>query len=242
MSALPPYDDTVTTRDAASEGWHNDVSGSVGGPLLQGRDFSGPITVYGGAARPASAPRQLGPATRIYADRIAEHARLTGLLDEETGPLLVLLTGLGGVGKTTTGTQWLHEVAARFPDGQLYGDLGGGRPGVGRSAADVLKSWLVALGVAPEAVPAAESERMAEYRSRTADRRIAVLVDDAESAGQVRSLRPASPGSVMVVTSHRRLGGLVSGSDAVPVALPMLEPEYGVALLGMLLGKESVAA
>jgi tetratricopeptide (TPR) repeat protein len=259
MSALSPYDERVTGRDDSERSevrrdepraaadqrtgdWRNDLSGSAAGNVLQGRDFSGPITFFSTAPNRPPIPRQLKLAPRVYVDRAEEHAHLSRLLDEDAGPLLVLLTGLGGVGKSTTGTKWLHEVAGRFPDGQLYGDLGGGRPGVGRSATDVLKAWLIALGVAPEAVPATEAERRAEYRSRTADRRIAVLVDDAESAGQVSSLRPTSPDSVMVVTSHRRLGGLVAARDAVPLPLRPLDPEYGVALLERLLGEDRVAA
>lgn len=35
----------------------------------------------------------------------------------------MVLTGMGGVGKTTLATHVAREISAHFPDGQLYADL-----------------------------------------------------------------------------------------------------------------------
>ncbi|HEY1575038.1 MAG TPA: tetratricopeptide repeat protein [Pseudonocardiaceae bacterium] len=72
-----------------------------------------------------------------------------------------------------------------------------------------------------ERVPAGLPERAALYRSWTADRTIAVLLDDALSAAQVRPLLPSALRGVVVITSRWRLGGLrVDGArflDAEPL-------------------------
>jgi tetratricopeptide (TPR) repeat protein len=109
-----------------------------------------------------------------------------------------------------------------------------------------LGRFLRALGVSAEAVPvrrddgAELAEQAALYRSVTAGRSIAVLLDNAESVAQVRPLLPASETSVAVVTSRWRLGGLVrDGAYLVPVA--PLGPDAAVELLTRSVGADRVA-
>ena len=56
--------------------------------------------------------------------------------------------GAAGVGKTALALQWAHQVAGRFPDGQLYVNLRGYDPDQPVPAADALAGFLRALGVA----------------------------------------------------------------------------------------------
>ena len=77
----------------------------------------------------AGVPRQLPAAIRDLSSRECELAALGRMLDEAvTGPAampVVVITGIAGAGKTALAVCWAREVAGRFADGQLYGDLGG---------------------------------------------------------------------------------------------------------------------
>jgi hypothetical protein len=81
------------------------------------------------------------------------------------------------------------------------------------------------------------------WRGELADRRVLVVLDDAEGTTQVARLLPAAPGSLTLITSRRRLSGL----DGVrPGTIPLLTEAEGVALLtriaGGRVGAEPVAA
>jgi Domain of unknown function (DUF4062) len=68
--------------------------------------------------------RQLPAAAAHFAGRTAELATLTGLLrgGAEAGATVVIsaIDGTAGVGKTALAVYWAHQVADRFPDGQLH--------------------------------------------------------------------------------------------------------------------------
>jgi tetratricopeptide (TPR) repeat protein len=122
---------------------------------------------------------------------------------------LVVLTGPGGVGKTALAVQWGHSVRDRFPDGQLYVDLGGFSGGEPVDPREALSRFLRAFGVPAPHIPLALAEQAALFRSVTAGRSMLMVLDNAFSAAQVRSLLPAPGSGVVVVTSRNRLVGLV---------------------------------
>jgi predicted ATPase len=100
-------------------------------------------------------------------------------------PLSVFAHGLG---KTALAVHWAHQVAGRFPDGQLYVNLRGYDPGQPMSPADALAGFLRALGMPGQEIPHEEDERAARYRSLIAGRRILVILDNAGSVEQARAL------------------------------------------------------
>jgi tetratricopeptide (TPR) repeat protein len=186
-------------------------------------------------------PRQLPPPPAHFASRDRE---LSGLDAKARGrasnPGLVVLKGPGGVGKSALALRWLDRTRDRFPDGQLYARLAlpSGDP---VAVEDVLGEFLRALGVAPDHVPAAFSERVTLFRSVTAGRSVALLLDDAVSAAQVKALLPASPAGVVLVTSRRPLPALFAdGAEVVPVE--PLDDRGAVDLLTRHVGTERVAA
>ncbi|MFE7132137.1 tetratricopeptide repeat protein [Streptomyces sp. NPDC057638] len=185
----------------------NVITGDAGihGHAIQAREVHGGIHVHADTGPSVPVPRQLPPLPPHFVSREEDLDALSGLLGH--GQPLVVISGPAGVGKTTLASRWLHGVAEEFPDGLLYADLRGyavsGHPA---EQGEVLGSFLRALGA--RGLPADLAEQTALWRSSTAGRRVAVLLDNALSAAQVRPLLPGGPGCVTVVTSRRMLSGL----------------------------------
>lgn len=219
---------------------HNDLSGVVHGPVVQASSI-GQIVLHANKARPPI-PRQLPSPPRWFANRERELTDLDRWLDEDDGrPLLVVISGLGGVGKTSLALHWLHRVRDRFPDGQLYVDLGAFSGNQPASPNEVLEWFLLALGTPAGKIPTDSPQRVALFRSLVADRAIAILLDNALSAAQVRSLLTVSRRSAVVVTSRWRLAGLRMDGARFLYTDPLTVPE-SVTLLQDMIGEERTAA
>ena len=194
----------------------NAITGGVAGTSVQAGAIHGSVHFHHDAAGGIPAiPRQLRPPPAHFTGRgreLAELDRIAGVRERD-GPALVVISGPGGVGKSALALRWLHGVIDHYPDCQLYVDLAAGQPLI-----SVLGGFLRALGIAAERVPVEVGEAASLFRSLTAGKRIAVLIDNAGSAAQVRTLLPASALSVVVVATRWRLGGLVmDGAAFLPV-------------------------
>jgi tetratricopeptide (TPR) repeat protein len=219
------------------------VSVQVGGLSVQTGAVHGGLHIHhGGGPAAVAVPRQLPRRPPRWVDRDRQLADLdAALAGVEAGPVVALLTGVGGVGKTALAVWWAHRLGGNFPDGHLYVDLRGAGPGGPLPAADALGRLLRAMGVAPERVPVDVDEQAGLWRSVTTGRRLLILLDNACSAGQVRPLLPAAPGCVVVVTARTRLEGLiVDGARVISVA-PLNEVS-AVALLRQAAGAGRSAA
>jgi DNA-binding SARP family transcriptional activator/tetratricopeptide (TPR) repeat protein len=168
-------------------------------------------------------PRQLPPDPAALVGRedlVAEAKWLLGRQSDRTVPIVVIC-GPGGIGKTALARRTAHLSRERYPDGQLYVELRGtaGQPA---DPSEILAQFLRAFGVS--AVPEGLAERIATYRTLTADRRVLVVLDDAADEAQVRDLIPANPACGVLVTARRRLPEL-GGAHHVPPLAPLSRPE-----------------
>jgi tetratricopeptide (TPR) repeat protein len=121
---------------------------------------------------------------------------------------LVVLSGPPGVGKTALAVHWAHRTATNFPGGRLYADLGGFADGPGVEPTTVVDRFLTALGFPVERLPTAEA-RAAKLRSLLSGRRMLTILDNANNSRHALSLLDCLSTCFVVVTSRRRLIGLI---------------------------------
>jgi len=144
-----------------------------------------------------------------------------------------MITGRGGVGKTTLAVHVAHKVAERFPDGQLFACLRVNDRPVDPS--DIMERFLQALGVSGSVLPDSTAERAEIYRDKLAERRVLIVLDDAMSEQQISALLPGSALCSVIVTSRRRLTGIAvtnrfeldsfSHDSAVKLLTKIVSPE-----------------
>ncbi|WP_329791455.1 tetratricopeptide repeat protein [Lentzea sp. DG1S-22] len=193
-----------------------------------------------GGPRPrTTVPRQLPAVVDPFVGRHVEAALMDEVLRSAAGSPILAVTGTAGVGKTALAVRWAHQVADRFPAGQLYVDLRGYDPADPARPEEVLGRFLRELGVAVEDLPAGYGERSARLRTELADRRVLLVLDNAHSAEQVRDLLPGTPGCAVVVTSRDALTGLVARDGAHRVPLELLPTPAAAELLRTLIGRRA---
>jgi len=170
-------------------------------------------------------PQMLPPDSPHFIGREAEQRVLDDLLAGGATSQAVVISavaGTAGLGKTALAVHWAHGVRDRFPDGQLYLDLRGHDSEARVPTADALDRVLRALRVAGRHIPHGIDEKAELYRSLLSSKRVLVVLDNADSADQVRRLLPSSPTCMAVVTSRSRLSGLVARDGATRINLGLL--------------------
>jgi DNA-binding SARP family transcriptional activator/tetratricopeptide (TPR) repeat protein/transcriptional regulator with XRE-family HTH domain len=192
-------------------------------------------------------PRQLPAAPRCFTGRCRELKVLSALVEgdlrEENGVVIAALTGMAGIGKTALAVHWAHQVVSRFPDGQLFVNLRGSSPsGTPVMPTDAVRGFLLALCVSPAQIPPDTDGQAALYRSLLADRRMLIVLDNAQDAEQVRPLLPGSPGCLVLVTSRNRLTGLAAADGAHLITPEVLPESESHNLLALNLGAGRVMA
>jgi DNA-binding SARP family transcriptional activator len=148
--------------------------------------------------------------------------------------------GMAGIGKTALAVHAAHRLAERFPDGQLFLPLHAHTPGQQPvDPADALASLLLAAGIGAQQIPAGLEARAARWRDHLAGKKVLLVLDDAAGHEQVRPLLPGTAGSLVLITSRRRLAAL---EDATVISLDTLAPDEAAALLTRLADRSSLDA
>jgi DNA-binding SARP family transcriptional activator/tetratricopeptide (TPR) repeat protein len=150
---------------------------------------------------------------------------------------VVVITGRGGVGKTSLAVHASHGVDGHFPDGQLFANLHGGANPVGPMR--VLERFLRAFGVPGSQLPDDLDERAEMYRGLLVGRKVLVVLDDAASESQVSPLLPGSQTAAVIITSRSMLAGL---AGATRIELGAFEAGKSLDLLARIAGPERVRA
>jgi DNA-binding SARP family transcriptional activator len=128
-------------------------------------------------------------------DFVGRAGEITAIVTELRNDTVVGIEGLAGIGKTALAVHIGHSLAQDFPDGQLFVNLA--------ATDDPLAALLHAIGVT-DLPPTAE--RAALWRTRTAGRRILMVLDGARDADQLRDLVPG--GGAVLVTARRLIYGV----------------------------------
>ena len=191
------------------------------------RGRAGTNRAYAGVAE---ATRTLPRDVASFTGRRRELAELADSAAGSGGVVSIYaIGGMAGIGKTAFAVHAAHRLAERFPGGQVFLPLHGHTPGrrpVGSD--DALASLLLTVGVPAVQVPADPEARMGLWRDQVAGRQLLLVLDDAADSEQVRPLLPGAGGSLVLVTSRRRLTAL---EDATAISLDTLPPEEAAGLL-----------
>ncbi|WP_433266511.1 NB-ARC domain-containing protein [Micromonospora vinacea] len=132
------------------------------------------------------------------------------------GPVILLVHGMPGVGKTALADELARRLARRYPHGQLFVNLGTG--GAARTPMEILKELLLALGWSE--MPDTAVGRAMLLRSLTAKKKILFILDAARNADQVRHVLPSDSAAAVIITCRRGM----TWSDA------LAEPSYALGL------------
>lgn len=235
VHALNDAGRSAEARSAYAEAEHV-IAAELGiGPSEPLRAIGAEVNGYTGRRAATPVPVcQLPMDIPDFTGRAVEVADLEELLSTAgRQPVVAAVSGPPGAGKSTLAVHVAHRVRDAFPDGQLFVDLAGTSE-CPREAVDVLAEMLRGLGVIDSAIPGEPGERAAMFRSRLAQRRFLIVLDDALDSAQVSPLLPGTGGSAVLVSSRRRMPGLPA--HACPLGL--MRHDDARALFGAIVGAD----
>lgn len=189
-------------------------------------------------------PRQLPATVLDFVGRRDQLDALSQVLNYPGGTALIsAIGGTAGVGKTALAVHWADQVAAEFPDGQLFLNLRGFDPsGTPMTPAHAVRVLLDALQVPADRIPQTVEGQLGLYRSLLVGKRMLVVLDNAHDAAQVRPLLPGASTCRVLITSRAQLAGLAATEAAHLLALDVMTDAEAWELLRHRLGASRCAA
>ena len=149
----------------------------------------------GAATATRTLPRDIGAFTGRQSE-LRSVVRLAGGARKSGGVVgICAIGGMAGIGKTAFAVHAAHQLAARFPDGQIFMSLHAHTPGQRPvDPASALASLLMTAGVDASQIPAGIEERSRLWRDRLAGKQVLLVLDDATGYEQVKPLLPGAAG------------------------------------------------
>jgi DNA-binding SARP family transcriptional activator/tetratricopeptide (TPR) repeat protein len=163
------------------------------------------------------------------------------LLTEETrlgsGPVLWIIEGMSGAGKTSLAVHAGHAMAERYPDAQLYLNFRAhDQLRDPLDPADAARDLLTTL--TPTArVPDTLRARIERWRAAFADRRAVIIFDDVTGPEQIAPLLPQAGDGLIIVTSRRRQRDWRDWAQARVLPLPVLSEDDAMTLFARIAGR-----
>lgn len=207
-----------------------DMSGSVQGRFAQiaGQTVnivnSGPVPLV---------PHEVPAMVPFFKDRVEVLAALDEVFETQRhGARVVVLTGPYGVGKSAVARRWAHLRADRYPDGQMYVNLGG-TSSAAVTGPDVAAALLRRLGVDSEDIGGALDGRVERFRSAVEGKRLLIVLDHAVTAAQVA---PFMTSAADVLVTAQSISGILRMDGACFYDLTPLEEPFASELFYALAG------
>lgn len=187
-------------------------------------------------------PGELPPPPTLFVGQETLLALVTGKIRHRSaraggGPLVILLRGEPGVGKSGLALKAAAEVAHEFRHGVVYAAMTEATKDSSRLH-NVLGDLIDSLQGPGETVPRSREERVKEFRRLSRRKpRVLYVLDDVVDEQAVKTVLPASSQAVVLITSRQPL----PLAEAVSYPVEPLSPEESVALLNRLLRIKSPA-
>lgn len=193
--------------------------------------------------RTVPAPRELPSMIGAhYTNYTAQQDRLTEYFRSGDGrPMVAIIRGTPGSGRSTLAVKWAVDHCGDYPDGQFVVRLG---PHDDRdeTVKVELHELLTRVGYGADQILASLEGRAAMWRSWSADRQILMVIDDALTAAQVRSLLPGVGPSAVLVIESGRLTGLGANIRSRYIDIDPLNEESARLLLARMIGHHAADA
>ncbi|HEX4221240.1 MAG TPA: NB-ARC domain-containing protein [Pseudonocardiaceae bacterium] len=217
-----------------------EISGTVAGHVIQADTINGGVTIYGAPARDIAVAEEVPEPPRHYTNFRPQLNTITDRMRPAVpgaGPNVEVIVGQPGSGRTGLACKWVAEHSPDYPDGNYFAQLA-----EETDAYQILADWLTSyFGYSYQDLPPGLAGVRKLWRSKTKNKRVLIVVDDASRYEDVEVLLPGQGESAVLVVSVDELTRFVTEHAVRPIELTPLGRDQALALLGTRIGRDRVA-